>query len=130
IAGGQIVSLIRGIDVLPRLTITSQAKRARVGHKVDIRARITPAKAATDITLLQCNVQHGGEQLVARKPDGPGGGVKFLWPAQSGKTYLRVVVGHHDAAPGYIAPESTRIAVTGVGGAKAKAKHHPRIKSC
>jgi len=57
--------------------------------------------------------------------------VKFSWRAEQGKTVLRAVVAHHDSTPGYLAPESRKISVVGVGAPPKKTKHHrPRIKSC
>jgi hypothetical protein len=131
VAGGQIDSSLAKVDVLPHLTITSQARKTRAGHTVDIYARVTPAVSATHITLLACNVTRGAEGLAGRKVVHKGGAVKFAWRADQGKTTLRAVVAHHDSAPGFLSPESRKITIVGVGAAPKKTKHHrPRIKSC
>jgi len=131
VAGGQVDSALAKVDVLPRLTITSQARKTRAGHTINIYTRVTPAASASYVTLIECNVTRGAETLAGRKIVHKGGGVKFSWRAEQGKTVLRAVVAHHDSTPGYLAPESRKISVVGVGAPPKKTKHHrPRIKSC
>jgi plastocyanin len=132
IAGGQIISLLREVDVMPRLTISAPAKKTKTGHRVDIYTRVTPARAAALVTLIQCTASRGAEEQVGRKAPGAGGGAKFSWQAEQGKTVLRAVISHHDSAVGYLSPESKKIAIVGVGkpAPKPKHRHRPRIKSC
>ena len=129
VAGGQILSPLRSVDVKPVLTIASESGRTKAGHRIKIRAQITPRRAATRLTLLACNTRRGAEIQVAVKRPGPGGGVVFVWPADAGKNLLRVVVSHHDGTPGYVAPSSKRVTVIGVG-KLPKLKHHAVRKSC
>ena len=127
VASGQIRSAVLRIAVKPALTISSTTKRTVAGRTVDVRARMTPARAARRLTLLACSVRTGAWKKVAAKAPGPGGGVAFRWKAQVGRTLLRVVTNHRDLADGYSANTSTRISVT-ASGTLPKTKHRARSR--
>jgi plastocyanin len=135
IAGGQIVSKLASVTVTPKLTIASQAKKAKAGHKVTITSRLTPGNAGTQVTLLQCNTAKGAWKRVAGKRPSKSGGVTFYWAAEAGKNYLKTTVTRPDSAAGYVPPTSSEIQIVGIAKAAPKTskkhKHQPKPpKSC
>ena len=122
IAGGQIVSALASVTVKPKLTIASQSKKTKAGHKVTITSRLTPGNAATQVTLLQCNTAHGAWKRVTAKKPSSSGGVTFYWAAQAGKNYLKTTVSRPDSAVGYVPPTSGEIQIVAIAKAAPRAR--------
>ena len=115
IAGGQIKSATVSVGLAPALAISSIGTRTAVGHVLPIAARLTPGKAATHVTLLECGPTTGGWRTVAAKPPGLSGRITFRWTAGYGRTLLRAVVLRRDTTQGFEPQQSGTIAVTGIG---------------
>jgi plastocyanin len=126
IAGGQIRSATVTVALKPVLTISSNARRTKVGRSIPISARLTPGKAATRVTLFECSPYTSGWRAVARKPPGLSGRITFRWTAGYGRTLLRAAVERRYAAPGFGTQQSGTIAITATGappGGKNRPKH-------
>jgi plastocyanin len=115
VAGGQIRSAPVAVALAPALSISSTARATRVGRTIPISARLSPASAATRITLSECSPYTQGWRTVATRPPGLGGRVTFRWTAGYGRTLLRAGIGRRDAAPGFLTQQSATIAVIAAG---------------
>ena len=125
IAGGQIRSAPVAVAVRPLLTISSNARATRVGRSITVSTRLSPAKAATRVTLFACSPYTHGWQSVAARPPGLSGRITFHWTAGYGRTLLRAEVERRYAAPGFLTAQSPTIAVVATG-APPGGKNRPR----
>ncbi len=128
IAGGQIRSAPVVVALEPLLTISSTARATKVGRSIPVSTRLSPAKAATRVTLYECSPYTHGWHAVAAKPPGLSGRITFRWTAGYGRTLLRAEVERRDAAPGFRPGQSSTIAVIATGAAPG-GKNRPRL-SC
>ncbi len=115
IAGGQLRSAPVAVALAPLLTISSSARATKVGRSIPVSTRLSPAKAATRVTLYACSPYTHGWQTVAAKPPGLSGRITFRWTAGYGRTLLRAEVERRYAAPGFLTGKSSTIAVTATG---------------
>ena len=127
IAGGQIRSAPVVVALEPLLTISSTARATKVGRSIPVSTRLSPAKAATRVTLYECSPYTHGWHAVAAKPPGLSGRITFRWTAGYGRTLLRAEVERRDAAPGFRPGQSSTIAVTATGAAPG-GKNRPRLE--
>ena len=125
IAGGQLRSAPVAVALAPLLTISSTASRTKVGRSIPISTRLSPAKAATRVTLYACSPYTRGWQTVATKPPGSSGRITFRWTAGYGRTLLRAEVERKYASPGFLTGKSSTIAVTATG-APPSGKNRPK----
>ena len=108
IADGQIRSAPVVVALEPLLTISSTARATKVGRSIPVSTRLSPAKAATRVTLFECSLYTHGWHAVAAKPPGLSGRITFRWTAGYGRTLLRAEVERRDAAPGFLPGQSSR----------------------
>ena len=120
IAAGLIKSSVTGIGVLPRLTIAANPLRPKVGRVVTVRSRVTPAKAASTLTLLGCAARTGRWQRLGDASPNSSGVASFRWTAEYGRTFLRVLASPHSLADGFLPHSSSRLVVTGLGKAPGR----------
>ncbi len=126
IAGGQIRSAPVAVAVQPLLMISSSARATVVGRSIPVISRLSPAKAASRVTLLACSPYTGGWHAVAAKRPGSGGGVAFRWTAGYGRTLLRAEIERKYVATGFLPVQSPTIAITATGAPPAGGKHRPK----
>jgi hypothetical protein len=96
VAAGEIRSASTFVNVRPKLTA------ARIGGS--LRARLSPARAASRLTL-ECRAGPGRWKRVVAKRPGPNGIVTFV--IRGHRAAARVAATHNDAAGGY-APVASR----------------------
>ena len=125
IADGQIRSEPVAVAVKPLLTISSSARATKVGRSIPISTRLSPAKAATRVTLLACSPYTRGWQTVATRPPGLSGRITFRWTAGYGRTLLRAEIERRYGAQGFLTAQSSTIAVIATG-APPGGKNRPR----
>ena len=125
ILGGQIRSAPVAVSLEPALSISSTVRRTKVGRSIPVRARLSPAKAASRVTLFECGPYTGGWRAVEARPPGPGGRVTFRWTAVSGRTLLRAEVERRYASQGFETQQSRTIAVIATGAPPAR-KNRPK----
>ena len=115
IAAGQIRSGVVSVSVEPALSISSTARATKAGRSIPISARLSPASAATRVTLYACSPSTRRWQAIAAKPPGLSGRITFRWTATYGRTLLRTEVERRYAAPGFLPAQSSTIAITATG---------------
>lgn len=128
IDGGQVRSGQLSISVAPRLTLKAP-HRTTAGHRISLRARLTPRGAARRVSLLACTPGVGRWSPVASAATTAAGTASFRWKAPAGKTLLRASVSRKDAAEGYAPRASARVSVTAAG-PLPRVKHHRAPRAC
>ena len=128
IDGGQVRSGQLSISVAPRLTLDGP-RRTTAGHRIALRARVTPRGAAHRVTLLACTPGVGRWSPVSTVAASAAGTASFHWKAPAGKTFLRASVTRKNAAQGFGPRASARISVT-ASGPLPRVKHHRAPRAC
>lgn len=126
IAAGLIKSSISGIGVQPRLSIAASTHRTKVGRRVTFRARLTPANASPNLSLLSCSARTGRWVPVADARPNSAGVASFRWSAAYGRTYFHVVASTRSVEQGFLPRKSSDVLVIGLGTAPQQTvrRHH------